>query len=324
MKTEYTISWRTIFRLIIAGVSIFLIWKLASIILMIIVAMMLASAFHPFVTRLEKFMPATLASILVMVAMFIPIVLIFLAFIPNLISQFPEIVALLGKVLNNSIFLPEPLRSLDLTNYAQNIASYLLKSTPAVTSFLTRFVTIIFLSLYFLIDSRRLLRLFTGLVPDKREKKLLEIVDTLGAINGHYIRGNLLISVICGTVIFFGLFALRIPFAGPLALFAAVMDLLPLIGAVIGIIPAAIIGFALSPTIGFLVVALFLVYQQLENNVIAPNVYNRALSISPALSFIAVIVGGALFGMIGAFISLPIAASIPTVVAYLKGNPWEE
>lgn len=323
MKTEYTISWVALFRIVTVGFSVFLIWKLTNVILMVAVALMLASAFHPIVLKLQKWMPASVASIVVIMFLILPIFLLGFSFIPNLISQFPDILNVLDRVLRQSSFLPEPLRNVDLSSYAQNIGTYLLRSTSAITNFVTTIIAIIFLSLYFLIDSRRLIKLLGAFVPDGKEKQVVAIADQLNKINGHYIRGNLLISVICGLIIFIGLGTLGVPFAGSLALFAALTDLLPLVGAVIGIVPAAIIGFSVSPTVGVLVVILFLVYQQFENNILAPNVYTKALDISPALSFIAVIVGATLFGMIGAFISLPIAASVPYLVKYVRDNSFE-
>lgn len=321
MKTEYTISWQTIYRILIAGVCIFLALRLLNVILMVIVSSMLAFAFHPYVAKLQKYVPGPVASVIVVLTMFLPLLLVGFSIIPNLIAQFPEILKALDKVLNQSSFLPPSLRSVDLSQYAQNIGSYLLQSTSKITNFVTTFLAILFLSLYFLVDSKRLIKTVASVVPDKKEKNLSGFFDEVIRINGLYIRGNLLISVICGVIIFLGLATLRVPFAAPLALFAAITDLLPLVGAVIGIIPAAIIGFSVSPTVGILTIVLFFVYQQFENNVVAPNVYNRALDISPALSFIAVIVGATLFGMIGAFISLPIAASVPYLVRYLKDNP---
>jgi predicted PurR-regulated permease PerM len=95
------------------------------------------------------------------------------------------------------------------------------------------------------------------------------------------------------------------------------VDLLPLIGSIIGLVPAAIIAFSISPITGILVVVLFLVYQQFENNILAPNVYNKVLSLSPTLSFVAVIIGSSLLGIVGAFIALPVAASIPTILKFM-------
>src|SRR4029079_6425397 len=131
-----------------------------------------------------------------------------------------------------------------------------------------------------------------------------------------YIRGNLLISLICGLIISTGLLIIGIPYAIVLGIFAGIVDLLPLIGAVIGMTPAVILAFSISPTTGILVLTLFLLYQQFENNVLAPTIYNKVLALSPTLSFLAVIIGGSLFGIIGAFIALPIAASLPTIISF--------
>ena len=315
---EYTISWKSIWRLVIALGAIYLVWQLSELILIIMTSIMLAAAFYPVVKMLERRMSATLASILVFSLLLLPIILILFTFIPNLIEQFPDILRTVNIILDKSSIVPPSLKNIDLSQYGSNAASYLLQSTSRVTGFVTAFLTLVFLTLYFLIDSNQLLKLVLHIVGDNNEKRLKSAVEELIRINGHYIRGNLLISVICGVTIFIGLLVLRVPYAASLALFAAITDLLPLVGAFLGIIPAAIIGFAISPTVGILVIALFLVYQQFENNVISPNVYNQALDLSPALTFIAVLVGATLFGMLGAFIALPIAASIPTLVKYVK------
>ncbi len=315
---ENTISWKSIFRIIIAALGVYLVWTLSQLILIIITSVMLASAFYPIVRVLERKMSATLAAILVFSLLLLPIILILFTFIPNLIQQFPEILKTVNIIIDKSSIVPASVKNIDLSQYGTNIATYLLHSTSKVTGFVTAFVTLIFLTLYFLIDSNRLLKLVLHIIGDDYERKLKKSAEELIKINGHYIRGNLLISVICGLVIFIGLLVLRVPYAASLALFAAITDLLPLVGAFVGIIPAAIIGFAISPATGILTIVLFLAYQSFENNIISPNVYNRALDISPALSFIAVLVGATLFGMLGAFIALPIAASIPTLVKYIK------
>jgi predicted PurR-regulated permease PerM len=126
----------------------------------------------------------------------------------------------------------------------------------------------------------------------------------------------LIISGITFLVIYIGLLVLRIPFALPLALFAGILDLLPLVGSTLGAIPALLVAFSLSPIQGFLVLVLHLAYQQVENAYISPAIYNKALNLFPALGFLAVLVGASLFGILGAFLALPVAASIPVIVNY--------
>lgn len=320
LVVEHTISWRTIIRVIAAGIFVYLIWNLTEVALVVLTAMMLAAAFHPVVTRLRKKMPTALASALVIILLLSPIIVIAFNIIPNLVDQFPVILATVSTILNKTSILPSAIRNIDLNQYTKDIGSYLIHSTSIITNFVTSFITVVFLTFYFLVDSDRLLRLVYDIVPQDYEHKAKNLLSELGRVNGQYIRGNLIISVICGIVIYSGLAILHIPFAGSLALFAALTDLLPLIGAFLGATPAIIIAFSISPTIGLLTLALFVIYQQVENNLLAPNIYTHALDLSPALSFISVIIGASLFGMFGAFIALPIAASIPTIITFVRTN----
>jgi len=317
---EHTISWKTLIRVAISALVLYLCLKLVSVILVIIISAMLASAFSPLVAKLQRFVPTPIAAILVILILLSPIVIIAFNIIPNLIQQFPAIVKTVDSILQKTTVLPPLVRNVDLGQYTSNLGSYLLRSTSIITNFLTTFITVVFLTLYFLIDSKKLLKLLYDFTPNGYEEKAKDFVFAIAKINGQYIRGNLAISAICGTIIFIGLTLLKVPFAGPLALFAAATDLLPLVGAFLGAAPAVIIAFSISPTVGIATIALFLIYQQVENNLLAPNIYTQALDLYPALSFISVIVGSALFGMFGAFIALPIAASIPTIVRFLKEN----
>lgn len=320
-KVEHPLSWNAILRVFTVGfIAYVLFFKLIDTVLIIIVSLMLASALYPLVKRLNKHLPLSVSAIIVSLALLLPLILILVSIVPGLISQFPDILNRVDTLFNSSSTLPESVRNLDFTQYYQNAASYLLRSTSVVTNILTTFITVFFLVIYLLIDSERLRQVALNVIPDKEERKLENMLLALSKINGQYIRGNLLISVICGIVVFIGLTLLKVPYAAPLALSAGILDLLPLIGAFVGAVPAILIAFTISPTTGILVIILFLVYQQFENAIVAPNVYDKALDVSPALSFIAVIIGTALLGIVGAFIALPIAAGIPTIIKYLNAH----
>lgn len=320
-QKEHPLSWHALGRIVTVCATIYFAWYLHTTLLMILVSLMLAAAFYPVVLKIaSKRISITLASIFVVLALILPIFVIIFTIVPGLIQQFPEIVSTVEKAVNESAFVPPTLRNLDFTQYAQDAAGYIFHSTSRLTSFLTTFFTIIFLTLYFLIDSKRLNDLILALIPEDNRVKVQRLAEDLTKINGQYIRGNLLISLICGITVFIGLVLIDVPYAAPLALFAALVDMLPQIGAVIGATPAVIIAFAVNPTAGVLTLLLFIIYQQIENNILSPNIYNKALNLSPALSFIAVLVGGSLAGIVGAFIALPIAASIPTIINYVKDN----
>ena len=177
-------------------------------------------------------------------------------------------------------------------------------------------ITVIVLTFYFIYDADRLLKLFLDIFPYKEKNKLKGILGKVADVTGEYIRGNVIISIISSVVVFLGLTIIGVPFALPLSIFSGVMDLLPLVGSTIGAIPALLIAFSLSPLSGLFVIILFLIYQQVENVFISPIIYNKALNLYPALVFLSVIIGASLFGILGAFLALPIAASIPAVIDY--------
>lgn len=279
---------------------------------------MVASALEPAVNWLNKKLSLTLSAAIVVIALILPLVYVVGAVIPDFISQFPEISNRITNTLAHLDFLPPFLRQLDFSQYFQNSSSYLLESTKIISNFFFEAVTFIFLVFYLLIDGKILYRLISVSMSSKKRKNVEKILAELGRISGQYIRGNLLISFICAATIFIGLFFLGIPYALPLAIFAGVLDLLPLIGSTIGAVPAVILGFTISPLTGLLTMALFGVYQAIENDILAPNIYNKVLNLLPFLSFVSVIIGSIMFGIAGAFLALPIAAGVPTVIKYFE------
>lgn len=319
-KIEVSISSETISKILMISVGILLVWKLSDIFILLITAIMVASALNPAVAWLHKKLSLTLSAILIVVGLILPLIYVFGAVIPNFVSQFPEISKQVTAALNSADFLPSFLHNLDFTQYFQNNSSYLLESTKAITNFFFQAITFIFLIFYLLVDGKALHHLVALSISKKNRARIEKIFAELGQISGRYIRGNLLISLICSLVTFAGLLLLRVPYALPLAIFAGIFDLLPLIGSTIGAVPAIILGFTVSPITGLFVIILFLAYQAVENDVLAPNIYNKVLNLLPFLSFIAVIIGSIVFGVAGAFLALPIAAGIPAIIKYFEEN----
>jgi predicted PurR-regulated permease PerM len=319
-KIEVSLSPKTIRTILLIAVGIFFVWKLSSIFILLVTAIMVASALDPAVTWLNKKLPLTLSAIIVVVGLILPLVYVVGAVIPDFISQFPAISERITRALSEANFLPSFLRQLDLSQYFQNSSSYILASTKVIGDFFFNAITFIFLVFYLLIDGKALHRIVALSISPSNRRRVEKISSELGKISGQYIRGNLLISLICTLVILTGLLLLRVPYAIPLAIFAGVLDLLPLIGSTIGAIPAVILGFTISPLIGLLTMVLFGVYQAVENDILAPNIYNKVLNLLPFLSFIAVIIGSIIFGIAGAFLALPIAAGIPTIIKYFEKN----
>jgi predicted PurR-regulated permease PerM len=137
--------------------------------------------------------------------------------------------------------------------------------------------------------------------------------DCAKAITG-YVFGNLLISVIAGLVTFVGLLAFGVPFRGVLALWVGFADLIPLVGATLGAIPTVGIAFLHSIPAGIGMLAVYIVYQQVENHVIQPVVMAKTVHLNQLFVLVSVLIGVELFGFIGALLAIPAAGVIQVIV----------
>jgi predicted PurR-regulated permease PerM len=318
MKKEHPFSWQALTRIVITGVIVFLAWRALSILPVIIIAFVLTAAFYPVVKKVKKItkMPLVLAIFLILIVPFIPFIILGVIFIPRIAREIPVLLASLNAIISHSAFLG----NFNFFAYLQSHFDYATATNATVNiAFLVfSIITTIVLTFFLMYDFEKLFELFLHTIPTKERDRVKELSKEVAQVTGKYIRGNLLISVICGVFVFVGLSLLHVPFALPLAIFAAVIDLLPLVGQTIGAIPAVIIGFGVSPLTGVLVIVLHLLYQQIENAIISPMIYNKALNLYPSIVFLSVLLGASLFGILGAFLSLPVAASIPAIIHYHK------
>lgn len=317
MKHNQLLGYRTLIRIAVVAIAGYLLWTGMSLVVMIIIALIIAAALYPIATWLHaKKIPWLLSVVMVILLLLIPIIAIVTITAIVFSEQFPQLVQFLDGPLSQLPFIPESLRSFDLTTYIGSGADYLVSSGRAIIGGVASLVTVIFMSFYFIFDFQGMSKLFLGLFPKRDQVDVAGLFSEISQVTGHYIRGNLLISVICTAIIFAGLTIAGVPFALPLAIFAGIMDLLPFIGPILAMVPALLVAFAISPVIGIIVFVLYVLYQQVENVFIVPFMYKRALNLSSGLVFLSVVVGGSMFGIVGAFLALPVAASIPVVIAY--------
>jgi predicted PurR-regulated permease PerM len=131
---------------------------------------------------------------------------------------------------------------------------------------------------------------------------------------GGYVAGNLIISLIAGTLTFVVLLILHVPYALGLALLVAVTDLIPVVGATLGAIIVTLVGFFVSVRTGLIAAAYYAAYQQVENYVLYPRIMKRSVDVSPVATVIAVLIGGSLMGVLGALLAIPVAAAVQLVL----------
>ena len=187
--------------------------------------------------------------------------------------------------------------------------------TVGVFSRLVQLFSILVITFFLVKDGNRLLEFFYRQLPEVRSRRFRKIAgDISDAISG-YVFGNFVISVLAGLVTYVTLKILGVPFALPLAILFGFFDLIPLVGATLGgILVGLVVAFAADFPIGLIVwVAVLIVYQQVENNLIQPFVYGKAVQLHPLIVIIAILIGAALLGVLGALIAIPAAAAVQAV-----------
>jgi predicted PurR-regulated permease PerM len=196
---------------------------------------------------------------------------------------------------------------LGLTGTALSVTKSILNSIIAA-------ITITFLTLFMLLEGPTWVERLFGLLPERSRPRWRRVgLDIYKAVGG-YVTGNLAISVIAGAAATVALLVLGVPYAVALGLVVGIFDLIPLAGARIAAVIVSTVGFLHSTTAGIILVVYFIVYQQIENQVIQPVVYGRTVQLSPLAVLVAVLAGAQLAGVVGALGAIPIAAGVQVVV----------
>jgi len=184
----------------------------------------------------------------------------------------------------------------------------------AILSALASLLTVVILMIYFLANLPEIKGLVYRAVPRTRRARVGLLVDEMLARVGGYVLGNLATSLVAGVSSFLWLIAWGIPYPVALAVFVAVTDLIPLIGATIGAVIVTIVALFHGLVPGIATVVFFAVYQQFENYILQPRVMRRTVDVAPLVTVLAALVGAALLGILGALIAVPFAAAIQLLV----------
>ena len=181
-------------------------------------------------------------------------------------------------------------------------------------------VTIFVLSYLGVLEGPKLVDNTLALLAPIRAERIRRVGRDCAVTITGYISGNLLISVICGVLTYVVLKIFGVPFAGLIALFVALVDLIPLVGATLGAMVAGIAGFVHSVPAGIAVVVFFVVYQQLENHLLQPWIFSRTVKLNPLAVLVAILLAVELAGILGALLAIPVAGIIQVVVRDVWDN----
>jgi len=194
---------------------------------------------------------------------------------------------------------------------AQNI---LLAIGGTIFSIIVDFVLVLVVGFLWLVSSDRLKAFAVDLLPEAHHGLAIDIFREMGFRMGGFLRAVAINSLAVGLVVGVVCWLLRLPDPVILGIFAGLTAAIPMVGGIVGVIPAVLLGFTISPAYPILVLAVLLVIQLVDANTVVPMVMNRVVSL-PALGVVlALLVGGAIQGLIGALLAVPVAAALQVLI----------
>jgi len=303
--------------------AIYLFLTAGSVLVLIGLALFLAVGMEPAVSWLviHKF-PRWAAVLTVLLVIVLAIAAFIAAAVPALVSQGEQLVAnapqflqeaqdknsLIGR-LNEQFQLQDKLESL-LSTSSSGIVDGVLGAGEAVFGALADTLVVFVLTAYFLADLPRIRSMCYRLVFNSRRPRAILIGDDILAKVGGYVLGNLVISVIAGVLTFIWLIAFGVPYAFLLAILVALLDLVPVVGSTIAGIIVAAVALSVSLLVCLLTIAFFIVYRFVEDYFLVPKIIGKAVEVPALVTVVAVLVGGALLGIIGALVAIPVSAAL--------------
>lgn len=313
---------KTILWVIAAVLSLWLVVALKDVILTVVLAFILAMAISPLVDFLQKKkVPRALSVAGVILATIGLVVLVIRLVVPPFASELSNILA------NRTEYV------LKITGYLQNLNPALRDNvTAALNNFLDSFgglnmsgfltgakgffsglievIVVFVLCFYLLLENKGVEGAVVAYVPKQHQKRVLSIYRKISSKMTSWLRGQVILGLIIFAISLVGLSILKVNYALTLAILAGLLEVLPIIGPLVAGGLAVLIALTQSPILALIVLAFYILIQQLENHILVPQVMKKSLGLNPIAVILAIIIGGKLLGFVGILIAVPIAAAI--------------
>jgi predicted PurR-regulated permease PerM len=313
---------------IILAYAIFLgLRNAAGILVLIFIALFLAIGLNPAVVRLRSWgVPRGFAVAIVALSVVALLAGGIVALIPPLVSQTTQLVENVPEYiqsLQRNETINELVQRYDIVNRVTsalnagtvgNAVGGVVGVGRMLAGTIFNLLTVLVLTIYFMASFDRIRETGYSLVPASRRVRVRLLTDEILTKVGAYMVGAISIAVLAGASTWFLAVILGLAYPFALAVVVAITDLIPQIGATLGAIIVSLVGFASSLTDGIVCAVFFLLYQQIENYLIYPNVMRRSVKVSDVAAVVAALLGVALFGVVGALVAIPMVAAIQLIM----------
>ncbi len=339
-EININITTKTIFKILAVILALYLLYQLWNIVLLLFVALILAALIDPFADWFQKKkIPRGLAVIVIYVVLIGLLFLTITLLAPVITNDLPQLVDNIGKLwtdLQNNSFWQKIVEGVN--NVQVSLSSHGF-GTPSngqtVTSsggvgdtisdvFYTisgffggvfSVILVLVMTFYMVVQEDSLKKILKSIIPDERVPWFSQILTKMRDKLGAWLRGQLILSLIIGGLVFLGLTILNIKYALVLAMLAALLEFIPYVGPILAALPALFLAFSMGGFVKFLFTLLmYVIVQQLENHLIVPKVMQKAVGLNPIIIITVLLSGAQLAGVLGVLIAIPTATAISVLL----------
>lgn len=316
MTSKIEISYKTIIFIAVFIALIWLVVEIQDILFLLFISFILMSALRPQVEFFEKYRIPRAISIIGVYILVISIVAFAVgSLIPPLVTQTSKLIANLPRYIS----LIAPYANIDIRSITAQIAPIsenIVRVTVGLFSNIIATLTVGVFTFYLLLERGRLVQYMQSIGLRSQVDNIISLVEDIETSLGSWLRGQFVLMVIIGVFTYLGLIFLKVDYALPLAIFAGILEIIPVIGPIVSGVPAVFVAMSTSPILGLSTVALYFIVQQLENHLIVPIVMNKAVGLSPLIIIISLMIGSRLSGIFGAVLSIPIVIMLRVIIKH--------
>lgn len=320
----------TIVKFFLVVIFLFFLYMIKEVLAILFVALIFSSAVDPWVDSLQRIkFPRWLSILLIYIALILLIFFVVYLLIPPLVDQagqlsnnFPQYFEKVGSVfdsLKNYTIQHGLLENFDkgleaIRDNLSNVVGSVFSTVFGIFGGIVSFLVVLVITFYLTVEESAIKRTITFILPDKYQPFTLQLINKVQRKIGEWLKGQLILCLIVGLMVYIGLLILGVNYALILGLVAGIGEFVPYIGPVLSSVPAIFIAFSMSPIKALFVLILFVVVQQLENHILVPKVMQKTVGLNPIISVIALLVGAKLAGVVGIILSIPVATALNVIV----------
>ena len=324
------LSIMTIIKFFLVVIVLFFLYLIKEVLAILFIALIFAAAVDPWVDALERIkFPRWLSILLIYVVLLVALAFVIILLVPPIMQQtmqladsFPEYFQKAGVVFENlKNFSAEHgiLGELDkglnaLKGNVSGVISSVFSSVAGFFGGVVSFFIVLVITFYMTIEEGAIKRALMYLLPDKYQPFTLQLINKIQHKIGDWLKGQLILSLIIGVLVYVGLLILGVNYALILGVVAAFGEFVPYLGPVLAAIPAIFLTFTQSPIKALFVLIFYIIIQQIENQILVPKVMQKVVGLNPIVCIIALLIGVKIAGFIGVILAIPVATAISVIV----------